>query len=53
MIYTYPDFRVLGFLGLKDMHMRLELFQVFLGFQCPNTQSDNKKVGQVQFIIYV
>jgi len=53
MIYTYPDFRVLGFLGLKDMHIRLEFFQVFLGFQCPNTQSDNKKVGQVQFIIYV
>jgi hypothetical protein len=35
MIYTYPDFRVLGFLGLKDMHMHLELFQVFLGSHWP------------------
>jgi hypothetical protein len=35
MIYTYPDFRVLGFLGLKDMHMRLELCQNFLGSQWP------------------
>jgi hypothetical protein len=49
MSYAYLEFKVISFLGLKNMHMHLEISS-FWCFDGPNTQNHGKKVGRVQIV---